>query len=146
MPSTKPFLLINADIVTDLRFTQLLQFHQRLRPAATVAACRHRVHVDFGVVECEADGRLQDFKEKPDYDLWVNMGIYCLDPRACDFVSAGERISMPDLLLRLRDAGENVLCYRADCSWRDIGRVEDYTQANKEFAMRDERTHWQRAA
>jgi NDP-sugar pyrophosphorylase family protein len=61
------------------------------------------------------------------------MGIYCFDPRVCDFVGRDERISMPNLILRLRGKGESVHCYREECYWLDIGRPGDYATAIEEF-------------
>jgi len=145
-PSTEPFLFVNADIMTDFPFLDLAKFHARLGSVATVAIARHHVKVDFGVVQCDVEGRMLGYVEKPSYDLSVSMGIYCLDPRVCDFVTRGERISMPDLLLRLCEAGEVVRCYRANCYWRDIGRPDDYAQAKQDLAELPQRFSVRRAA
>ena len=47
---------------------------------------------------------------------------------------------MPALMLRLRDAGEQVICYREDCYWLDIGRPDDYARAIEDF--RNDRTRF----
>lgn len=130
----EPFLLINADIMTSFRFRDLLAAHQELQPLATVAVCRHPLSVDFGVVQFDAEGSMTGYHEKPTYELWVSMGIYCLDPQVCRHVARGESVSMPQLLTRLRDAGQTVRCHREVCYWRDIGRPEDYAQAQEDFA------------
>lgn len=128
-PSRHPFLLINADVVTDLSFLSLASHHQATGALATIGLARHEVNVDFGVVESDAIGRLTGYVEKPSIELWVSMGIYCLNPRVRHFVEPGESISMPQLLTRLHLSGERVDCYRTNCNWRDIGRPEDYQQA-----------------
>jgi NDP-sugar pyrophosphorylase family protein len=115
----EPFLVMNGDLLTTLNFQQLVRFHQEHRPMATIATYPKKVTIDLGVVEMDPRGYL--------------MGIYCFQPEVCDYVAAGERISMPELILRLRDAGEPVLCYREDCYWLDIGRPEDYAVAVEEF-------------
>jgi NDP-sugar pyrophosphorylase family protein len=130
---TEPFLVMNGDLLTTLNVRSLHRFHMERRPLATVATYQKRVAVELGVVEADETGRLTEYHEKPAYHFLVSMGIYCFEPEVCNFVLPGERISMPDLILRLRDAGEKVLCYREDCYWLDIGCPADYARAVDEF-------------
>jgi NDP-sugar pyrophosphorylase family protein len=46
---------------------------------------------------------------------------------------------MPDLMLRLRDAGRSVSCHLADCFWLDIGRPEDFAAAQEIFTAEPSR-------
>jgi NDP-sugar pyrophosphorylase family protein len=142
----EPFLVVNGDLLTDFSFTQLACFHRRYRPIATIGTTRREINVDFGVIESDRRGRLSDYLEKPAYHLSVSMGIYCFDPRVCSYVTAGEPISMPELMLRLRDAGEPVLCLQEDCYWLDIGRPDDYARAREDFARDRPRFLFRRAA
>ena len=130
---TEPFLVMNGDLLTTLNFQSLCGFHLQHRPTATIATYPKKVTIDLGVVEMDADGRLTDYLEKPSHHFSVSMGIYCFQPEVCDYVRPGERVSMPELILRLRDAGQPVLCYREDCYWLDIGRPDDYALAVEEF-------------
>jgi NDP-sugar pyrophosphorylase family protein len=61
------------------------------------------------------------------------MGIYCFDPSVCEHIVPGERVSMPELILRLRDAGHSIQTFQDDCYWLDIGRPDDYALACDEF-------------
>lgn len=129
----EPFLVMNGDLLTTLDFLKLARFHQAKEAMATIGTYQKKITIDLGVLEIDADGRLVDYREKPDHFFSVSMGIYCFDPRVCDYVGRGERIAMPQLILRLRDAGEPVICYQEDCYWLDIGRPEDYALACDEF-------------
>jgi NDP-sugar pyrophosphorylase family protein len=129
----EPFLVMNGDLLTTLNFQHLVEFHREHRPMATIATYPKQVTIDLGVVEMDPRGYLTQYHEKPSHTFFVSMGIYCFQPEVCDYVVPGERISMPALILRLRDAGEPVLCYREDCYWLDIGRPDDYALAVEEF-------------
>ncbi|MCE9553380.1 MAG: NTP transferase domain-containing protein [Planctomycetes bacterium] len=131
---TATFLLINGDVVTDFRFSDLVRSHEEAACLASVAVRRHCLPVDFGVIQCDEGGRMSAFVEKPTYECWVNMGIYCFEPSVCRLVAAGERLSMPDLLLRLRSTHQEVNCHKTECYWRDIGRPQDYLQAQQDLA------------
>jgi len=128
-----PFLVMNGDLLTTLDFNALIALHKAQRPMATIATYPKKVTIDLGVVEMDERGYLTEYREKPSHDFFVSMGIYCFQPEVCDYVRPGERISMPELILRLRSAGQQVLCCREDCYWLDIGRPDDYALAVEEF-------------
>jgi NDP-sugar pyrophosphorylase family protein len=132
-PGDEPFLVMNGDLLTTLDFGRMLAFHRQHRPLATIATYRRQVKIDLGVLESDEQGRLVDYIEKPSYDFSVSMGVYCFDPAVCQFVQPGERVSMPELMLRMRDAGHPILCYREECYWLDIGRPDDYARAIEDF-------------
>jgi NDP-sugar pyrophosphorylase family protein len=56
-----------------------------------------------------------------------------MEPRALDFIDAGQRLDLPDLVLRLIEAGEQVGSHLFDGYWLDIGRHEDYEKAIVEY-------------
>jgi NDP-sugar pyrophosphorylase family protein len=133
------FLAMNGDVLTTLDYRDLAAFHRRERAAATIAAARRSVKIDFGVVETTPGRRLAGYIEKPEIHYTVSMGVNVLEPRALAHIREGESLGMPDLLLRLRDAGETVAVYPFDGLWLDIGRQDDYAEAIDVFsARRDE--------
>lgn len=125
------FFLVNADIITDLRFQVLAEWHARSGAAATLAVRSHATTCEYGVVEFDRAGRLTRYREKPVHEAFIGMGIYCLAPAVCGHVAAGEVISMPEVLGRLVAAGEAVFCHRHDGVWCDIGRPEDYERCQR---------------
>lgn len=142
---SEPFLVMNGDLLTTLDFHRLAQFHRLRGATATIAAYRRKIKIDLGVLQTDDDGRLRDYLEKPTHEFLVSMGVYCFAPEVCDHIRPGERVSMPELMLRLRDAGCDVQTYQEDCYWLDIGRPDDYAAACDEF-RRDRGRFFPRAA
>ena len=109
--------------------------------AATIATKTRQIQVSLGVLRFGDDAdetRLTGYDEKPKIDYTASMGVYCFAPRALSFIEPGERLDFPDLILRLIAAGEVVRSWPSDDYWLDIGRHEDYEQAQEEFeAVRD---------
>jgi NDP-mannose synthase len=130
------FLVVNGDVLTDLDYDAVLDFHRRSGAVATIAAQRRRVEIDFGVVETDGESRLERYLEKPVYEHLVSMGINAFEPRALRYIEPGETLEMPQLMTRLKEAGERVLVYEADCLWLDIGRRDDYERAITLFGER----------
>jgi NDP-sugar pyrophosphorylase family protein len=127
------FLVMNGDVLTSLDYGALFARHCSMKVMATVATRVREAKVDFGVVETNQDGLLIGYREKPVYTFPVSMGVYVLNRRCQDLIADGESLGMPDLLLRLVESGQRVFCYRSDAYWLDVGRLEDYEQAQKEF-------------
>ena len=126
---TDTFLVMNGDLLTTLDYRKLMEFHKRQGATATIATHRRTVKIDFGVVETIGHNLLDRYIEKPEFDYRVSMGINVLEPRALPYIEDGESLGMPDLMLRLKTAGEKVCTYDEPCTWFDIGRVEDYDLA-----------------
>lgn len=122
----RSFYLVNADLVTDLCFMTFAKGHVHGNAAATVAVRHHQTPIEYGLVEFDAEGRLTGYREKPVHEGFIGMGIYCLAPRVCEFVAENEAITMPEVLDRLMESDEIVLCHRHDGIWCDIGRPADY--------------------
>jgi NDP-sugar pyrophosphorylase family protein len=57
------------------------------------------------------------------------MGIYVLDPRVLDLIPDSGYFDFPDLVEALLNAGMPVGAFVYDGLWLDIGRQEDYEQA-----------------
>lgn len=130
------FLVMNGDVLTTLDYAALIRHHRASGAAATIAMHRRTIQIDFGVVETGAGGDLERYIEKPRYDYQVSMGINVLEPRALDQIAPGEALGMPDLMLRLKAAGERVSTFETPCLWLDIGRVDDYERALDTFESR----------
>jgi len=121
-------LFMNGDILTDLNYLDLINFHREQKALFTVAAYERDSKIDFGVLE-KNDTDIIDYIEKPVYHFDVSMGIYCVNVRALDYLELNEKINVPDLILRLINNNEPVKSYKADCMWLDIGRLDDYESA-----------------
>ncbi len=137
----EPFLVMNGDVLTDMRYDELFAEHVASGAAATIATTTRSVDVTLGVMRFHDEddrGRVTDYVEKPSLSYEVSMGVYAFDPRVIRFIEPGVRLDFPDLILRLLAAGEQVRAHRPDAYWLDIGRHEDYEQAMAEFeSMRD---------
>lgn len=131
---TSTFLVMNGDLLTDLDLDALVTFHRGQQAVLTIAAHERRVKVDLGVLEIGTDGGVTDYVEKPERTYHVSMGVYVYEPSVLNWITPGQYLDFPDLVLRLIAAGQKVCAYRTDCSWLDIGRPDDYARAQQLFA------------
>jgi NDP-sugar pyrophosphorylase family protein len=130
-------LVMNGDVLTDIDYGALLARHRDGDAAATIATKVRHIQVSLGVLRFGDAGdptRLTGYDEKPAIDFTASMGVYCFAPRALAQIEPGEHLDFPDLVLRLIAAGEVVRAWPSDDYWLDIGRHDDYEQAQEEFA------------
>jgi NDP-sugar pyrophosphorylase family protein len=126
-----PLLVINGDILTELDFRSMHAFHQEHRASLTVAVRTYQVQVPYGVIECDG-ANVQRLQEKPRIEMFMNAGIYLLEPSVFSYVEPQARMSMPELIQRLMDAGETVAAFPVWEYWLDIGQHEGYAQAQQD--------------
>jgi len=127
------FLVMNGDVLTTLDYAKLVDFHKNHKAAATISVFQRKLTIDFGVIHAREE-RLENYIEKPVYDFAVSMGVNVFTKSAIrEFVKPGVRLDIPDLMLRLKEAGLPVMCYSEPCRWLDIGRIDDYQEAGNIF-------------
>lgn len=123
-----PFLVSNGDVLTDIRYGELLDFHCRHGATATMAVRQHEWQHPFGVVHTKGVDII-GFEEKPVARSHINAGIYVLEPRALDVLSAGEHCDMPTLFSRLQERSARTIVYPMHEPWLDVGRADDLERA-----------------
>ena len=127
------FLVMNGDVLTNLDYCRLVDFHEKNRAAATIATYNKQVKIDLGILEMDEGFRLKEFTEKPTLKYRVSMGIYVFEPEILSFIEPNGYLDFPDLVLALMKAGRKVMGFPFDGYWLDIGRHEDYVRAQEEF-------------
>ncbi|SCF29353.1 nucleotidyltransferase family protein [Micromonospora mirobrigensis] len=126
------FLVMNGDILTDLDYADLLHTHMASGAPVTVATFQRSVKIDFGVLTV-AEDRVVEFTEKPTLDYRVSMGVYGLSAKAVAGYPVGRPFGFDQLMLDLIGQGQYPADYPFEGHWLDIGRPEDYDEANRTF-------------
>jgi NDP-sugar pyrophosphorylase family protein len=129
----EPLFMMNGDLLTNLDFAKLLQFHEEHDGVATMCVREYEHRVPYGVIQ--TDGlRITSMVEKPAYRHFINAGIYVLSPEVVRGVARGRQVDMPTLLQEQMDQGRAVNMFPLHEYWLDIGRMEDFQRAQSEVA------------
>lgn len=123
-----PFVVTNGDVITDVRYGELLDFHIRHGAAATMAVRVYEWQHPFGVVQTEGV-EIVGFEEKPVARSHINAGVYALDPDALSVLSANAHCDMPTLFERLQAKAKRTVAYPMHEPWLDVGRSADLERA-----------------
>ena len=122
------FVVTNGDVITDIRYGELLDFHSRQAATATMAVRVHEWQHPFGVVQTQGV-EIVGFEEKPITRSHINAGVYAVDPRALSVLASGEHCDMPTLFERLQIKKQRTLAYPMHEPWLDVGRPDDLSRA-----------------
>ena len=123
-----PFVVTNGDVITDIRYGELLDFHIRHSASATMAVRVHEWQHPFGVVQTKGV-EIVGFEEKPVARSHINAGVYALDPGALSVLSPNSNCDMPTLFGRLQAQAKRTVAYPMHEPWLDVGRPDDLNRA-----------------
>jgi len=127
-----PFFVMNGDLLTDVNFESLLDYHTLNKSMATMCVREYDFQVPFGVVNL--DGHfIKSIVEKPIHNFFVSAGIYMLNSSTIDLIPENEFYDMPTLFEEMIKEGEKTVSFPIREYWLDIGRMDEYEKANREY-------------
>lgn len=126
----KNFLVMNGDILTDLNLKKFLLTHEKKNNKITIATCQRKSMVNYGTLETE-HGIVKKFLEKPNFNFTVSMGIFCLNKSYIKKIRKNTFLNFDTFIIKNIKKGVSAINHKG--LWLDIGRVEDYEMANKNF-------------
>ena len=136
------FVVAMGDVLCDVDFKALHDFHKRKGGAVTIALTEVEDPRQYGVVGLDSNGRIAKFKEKPSkeeaFSNLVNAGIYVLEPEVLEFIPTDQKFDFAkDLFPKLLSKGVPLYGSKLDGIWMDIGRPIDLWKASMEIVRRE---------
>ena len=128
----EPLFVMNGDILTNINYEELLEFHKSSNAKATMCVREYDIEVPYGVVTTN-DQNIVAIEEKPIHSFFVNSGIYILDSNFIDLIPSNKFYDMPMLFQKLIDMNEKVVSFPIKEYWKDVGHLSEYEQAIREY-------------
>ena len=149
--SHEPYVVIaSGDGIYKLDYNKVLEYHISKRADVTVV-CTDKYEDDvtrFGVLKMNADGRIEEFDEKPmiSDSHTISTGIYVLRRR--QLIEMIEKCAqedrhdfVTDILIRYKNL-KRIYGYKIDSYWNNISTVEAYYKTNMDFLKPDVRNYF----
>jgi len=130
---SEDFLVINGDILTNLDFSKLVEYHKKWKQIATIVTFKKKVSIDLGVLKINKDKTVKEYIEKPTLSYDVSTGIYVFNKKVLSFIKKNKRFDLPELVRLLTKNTEGVKVYEFTGAWFDIGTPSDYEGATEFF-------------
>jgi glucose-1-phosphate cytidylyltransferase len=126
-------LVTYGDGLADVDVSQLVAFHENHGKLATVTTVRPLSR--FGVMDLASDGSVEQFREKPLTDDYVNAGFFIFEPGVFDYIGA-ESVLEQQPLEELAGAGE-LMAYRHEGFWQPMDTYREYAMLNQMWSSDD---------
>jgi NDP-sugar pyrophosphorylase family protein len=127
-----PLFVMNGDLITEVNFIGLLDFHNRNKSCGTMVVRNHEYQVPFGVVSVEGSN-IEKIEEKPKIHSLINAGLYLIDAKMLSLVDGALYLDMPELFQKAIKMKWNILAYPIYEQWFDVGTPTDLKKAHDAF-------------
>ncbi len=125
-------LVMNGDILTQVNFRAMFDFHREHGADLTVGTRLYEFQVPFGVIECD-DIAIRSVVEKPVQSFFVNAGIYFVETAVLNYIPKQASYNMTDLIERLLAEQRKVISFPIMEYWLDIGQTSDYRSVVSDY-------------
>ncbi len=129
---TEAFVVSNGDVITDIKYAELLDFHLKHKAHGSMAIRPDEWQNPFGVVEIEGI-RIVGYEEKPITRSYSNAGVYVIDPSKLSLLRKNQFYNMPDLFNLIQESNGLTIAYPIHEKWIDVGRPNDLLQAQRDI-------------
>ena len=140
--SEEPFILHNVDVISAIDLGRIVERHKQRGALSTLAvqereASRYLLF-DERMQLCGRrtgrDGKAEMVRHAPEVSALAFTGIHVISPRMIAMMTEQGIFSIIPTYLRLADAGEKILGFRADeYYWRDLGKLSELQEAEKDW-------------
>lgn len=127
--SDREIILTNCDIIIEADYSDLLKHHKEQNNDITIVASLKHYNIPYGICEIENGGQLVNIKEKPEYDLLVNTGMYILNHKVLKFIPQNEFFHITNLIDKLKSTHQIGVYPISENAWVDIGEWSEYKKA-----------------
>ena len=130
------FILSNCDILIDADLECIYKTHKMSKNKITFVCAMKNVQIPYGVVETNADGSINNFREKPELSFLTNTGLYIIEKEVIDDLNENEFIHLPDIAKRYLDKGEKVGVFPIpEHAWLDMGQFNEMKTMLQELGI-----------
>lgn len=130
------FILTNCDILILDDVRKIVRHHKEQENKATMVCSLKNFEIPYGVVHFADGGEISSFEEKPKMSFFTNTGYYVLEEDVFDYIHQEEKISMPDIIDRMKKDGKKIGVYPiSENAWLDMGQFD--TMESMERRLRE---------
>jgi len=125
-------LVTNSDILTNLDYEDFFLSFIKSGADLSVVTIPYDVKIPYAVLETN-NNEVLSFKEKPTYTYYSNGGIYLMKKEVLNLIPKNAFFNATDLMEALIQKNFKVHSYPLRGYWLDIGKHEDFKQAQEDI-------------
>ncbi len=122
--TNSPIIVTNADLVTNLKFRDILNFHNHNNADMTVAIKKHEYQNPFGVIDSKGIV-LQKIIEKPSVNFNINAGVYVINKNLFKIIKKNQYFDIPEFINFYLKKKKKIIIFPLHEDWKDIQQPKD---------------------
>jgi len=130
------FFMTNCDVIVDDNYYEILRHHRESKAIATMVCTLQNYSIPYGTVNINDQGNITGLKEKPNYSMLVNTGLYVIEPKFLDYIPENKFIHITDVIQLCIENGETVSMYPVSANaWMDMGEIKELNSMLNKFGV-----------
>jgi len=128
------FFVTNCDILIKDDYSEMLKYHQTNGNELTAISAVKHFEIPYGTMEFGKNGILTKLKEKPAFNIFINAGMYILEPHLLEEIPENEFFHITTLMEKIMKRNGKVGVFPvSEGSWMDIGQWDEYNKTSKKL-------------
>ena len=130
------FFVTNCDILIKDDYSEMLKYHKENGNELTAVSAVKHFKIPYGTLEFGENGILQQLKEKPEYNFFINAGMYILEPHLLEEIPENEFFHITTLMEKILEREGKVGVFPvSEGSWMDIGQWDEYNKTSRKLGF-----------
>ena len=137
-------IVLGGDHIYKMDYSKMLDYHIANQADSTIAVIDvpRSEASRFGIMTCDAEGRIVDFTEKPKEpkSTLASMGIYVFTWSKLkkylienEMANTGSKDFGKDIIPAMLANNERLFAYEFECYWKDVGTLDSLWEANMDL-------------
>ncbi len=144
------FVIVNSDVLIDLRLDEVLRFHRDRAPVATLVLRKDPLADEYGAIWTDSEGTIRKLlqHETPGatpspLEQYMFTGVHVVEPRIFRYMEGPEPFSITRTTYPRMLAGSERLCgFPFDGDWQDMGTPERLAATETKLREGNLRPHY----
>ena len=130
------FVCMYGDSIFDFNLKKMIVHHKKTKSFVTMGLFEYKTNLPYGVIYTAKNGKVTDWKEKPEIDANINMGCYVMEPGIFDLIPKNKPYGMDDLVRNVMAKKKTVQSFVTKKGFIDIGDKISYRKAYQQYLER----------
>ena len=126
----KNLILTNCDVISDINYKNLLDFHFKNKADLTIAVKKITSSNLYGEINLKGIN-ISKIVEKPKKDVIINSAIYVLKTKCIKHLGYNQQIDMNDFVTMLLNKKKKVIAFPFFENWHDLGTRDELKEFKK---------------
>jgi len=127
------FVCVYGDSIFDFNLKKMLTQHKQKKSFITISLFEFKTNLPYGVIYTSKNGKVVEWKEKPEISADINMGCYVMEPGVFDFIPKNKPYGMDDLVRKIMAKKKPVQSFITKKGFMDIGDKASYKKAYQQY-------------